>query len=635
MAQSQGPDGGRHVRRVAQPPKAKDAPMLHSCSRTARRLAALSTVAMTATLLALAGPAAPAHADSSPPVFGAQFHAMWSNYTDAQREQLLDQLKASGTRDVRIDVSWAMLQPTSRGSYDMNWGVPFVDRVLDMVTSRGMRPLVTLWMTPAWANGGAGDRVLPTDPQDYANALRWAAQRWAGQVPAWEVWNEPNQDGFMAGASPAAYVRLLKAAYPALHQGNPAAQLVLGGPASVDTNWLSSVYAAGAHGSFDVMAVHPYQAVADDAPEKADDGSIYHFTHMAAVHRMMVAKGDGDKEIWATEFGWSSHANTGGEDNWQRGVTEQQQGAYLVRSLELARTTMPYVTHLYWYTDRDDPSSGEVQNRHYGLFSPTLVPKPAYAAVKAYLTAAGATAPAPVVPPPVVPVPVVPVPVVFVPVVPVPVLPAPAVPAPPAPVPAPAPAAAAPTTLTTTATATTVTAGGRSTLTGTLRKRAGAPVAGRTVTVWTRPGGHRSWSPAASLPTTSRGTVRWTFTPTSSTAVQLRYAGSAAERPATATRTIALRPKVTAAMSARRVDVGRTVRLSGSVTSRLAGATVRRQSWYGGAWHTRATARVSSSGVYSFRIYLSWRGVKTFRVYVPAASWHLSATSSVIRTRAS
>lgn len=362
----------------------------------------ITTLLATAALLLGALPVlsgTSAAAETPTPAFGVQFHGMWSSYTDAQRAQVLDQFKAAGASWVRIDVSWAMLQPTSRDSFDLNWGVPFVDRVINMATSRGLKPLITLWMTPAWANGGAGDRTLPTDPNDYARAAAWAAARWAGKVPAWEIWNEPNEPSYMTGTDPVAYTRLLRATYPAVKAANPAAKVVFGGPASNDSAWIAQAYAAGAQGSFDVMATHPYMAIADLPPSVPDDGTPYNFTHLAGVYDLMVRNGDGGKPIWATEFGWSSHPNAGGEANWNRGVTEQQQGDYLVQALDLARRTMPYVTNLFWYTDRNT-TGGNVQQNNYGLLNYDLTPKPAYFAVKAYLqaqspAASTATPPAP------------------------------------------------------------------------------------------------------------------------------------------------------------------------------------------------------------------------------------------------
>jgi polysaccharide biosynthesis protein PslG len=351
-------------------------------------LAALSVMA--ATLVLPHGSAAAT--TPSGPAFGSQFHGMWGSYSDTQRAQVLDQLAAHGTEWVRLDVSWGMLQPDGPDRYS-TWGVNFVDRVIGMITARGMKPLVTLWMTPAWANGGKGERALPDDPRHYAEAARWAAARWADKVPAWEVWNEPNDNHFMTGADPVAYGRLLKAAYPAFKAGNPSAKVLFGGPMYNDVDWIRRAYDAGARGSFDVMATHPYMGVADREPEFYD-GTKWTLRHARAVHELMVANGDGHKPIWFTEFGWSSHPNTGNEANWTRGVTLAQQADYLVRTLELVARDMPYVTNVFWYAERDRTDSN-VQINNYGLLHTDLRPKPVLVAARDYLAARAATAPAP------------------------------------------------------------------------------------------------------------------------------------------------------------------------------------------------------------------------------------------------
>ena len=359
---------------------------------TRSRVAAvlLGVVLLLAGALLRAEPVAPgAAAPEMRPEVGVQFHGRWADTTDEQRARFLDQLAAAGALWVRLDVSWAMLQPEGPDSYDLAWGVPFVDRVISMITSRGMRPLVTLWLTPGWANGGAGERTLPDDPADYARAAQWAAQRWQGQVPAWEVWNEPNSEDFLTGADPAQYAALLKAAYPAIKAGAPEATVVFGGTQLNDTDWIERAYDAGASGSFDAMATHPYMSPADLPPEAPNDGTGNRLRHLIAVRELMVERGDEDLPIWLTEFGWSAHPDTGDEQPWQRGVTEQEQADYLLRTVRLVREDMPYVTHMFWYTDRDRPDRGP-QLGGYGLFDPALSPKPAFDALAQYLARRGA-----------------------------------------------------------------------------------------------------------------------------------------------------------------------------------------------------------------------------------------------------
>jgi hypothetical protein len=310
----------------------------------------------------------------------ANFHGMWSTYTDAQRAAVLDSLRWAGSTSVRIDVSWGMLQPTSRTSYDP-WGVAFVDRVIAMTNQRGMKPLIMLWMTPGWANGRTGDRTLPTNPADYARVATFAATKWRGKVAGWEVWNEPNSPGYMTGADPVAYTRLLKAAYPAFKAGDPTTPVITGGVEYNDTDWLTRMYNAGAKGSFDAIATHPYMGVADADPATPDDGTKWTLTHAAAVHRLMVARGDGAKKLWFTEFGWSSHATAAGAPNYLRGVTPAVQSAYLVKTAALVRTQMPYVQAMYWYADHDE-STGNIQYDNYGLFGENLGAKPVFTGLR-------------------------------------------------------------------------------------------------------------------------------------------------------------------------------------------------------------------------------------------------------------
>jgi polysaccharide biosynthesis protein PslG len=360
-----------------------------------RRLAAqlaLTAIVAAGSLATLGATAAEAVTAGDLPAIGAQFHGMWTDYTDAQRVEVLDKLAAAHVGWVRLDVSWAMLQPDGPDEYS-TWGVDFVDRVVDMAHDRGLKVMVLFWLTPGWANGAAGERVLPTHVSDYANAARWAAAHFAGRVQAWEVWNEPNQDTFMRGTDPVAYTKLLKAAYPAFHEGDPATTVIFGGPAYNDTQWISKCYAAGAHGYFDAMATHPYMGVADEAPETPDDGTMWTLTHVAAVHALMKTNGDESKPIWFTEFGWSSHTNHGidfssGADNWLHGVSETVQADYLVRAIKLVRNQFPYVTHMFWYSERNVDTSN-VQNANYGLMSHDLTPKPSYYALQQFLADTG------------------------------------------------------------------------------------------------------------------------------------------------------------------------------------------------------------------------------------------------------
>ena len=324
-----------------------------------------------------------ARATAATPEVGSQFHAMWTDYTKAKRREVLDKLDRAGVEWVRIDFGWSSFQERNRTSYS-EWYVDLADWVIREARERGLRVLGTLWHTPRWANGGKPGTVPPDRARDFGRFAKWIANRYEGRVDAWEIWNEPN-DPFFFDGSVGKYVRLLKAAYPRIKEADPSAQVVLGGPSYNDTGWLKTVYERGAKPYFDVMATHPYQAIANRPPEYPDDGTIWHLSHVAAVVDLMKSRGDGGKPIWFTEFGWSSHPNHDGFPDWQLGVTKDQQADYLIRTLKYLEGNFPQVEKVFWYNERNR-NTGHLYLDNYGLLWRNLSPKPVYKRLKNYLT---------------------------------------------------------------------------------------------------------------------------------------------------------------------------------------------------------------------------------------------------------
>jgi polysaccharide biosynthesis protein PslG len=324
--------------------------------------------------------------------FGVQFHAMWTSYSDAQRIEVLDKMSAAGIKWLRIDMGWSSFQEHGRGEYSQ-WYIDQADFVVDAARERGMKVLGILWRTPDWANGGQGVSAPPDDYDDYGKIARWAASHFRGRVAAWEVWNEPNLSGFWTGG-PAGIAKLLRASYDDFKAGDPDTKVVMAAPVHNDVDWLRKVYEAGAQGYFDVMATHPYQGKGDAPPEKPYDGTPWFMSSTPTVHNLMKQWGDGDKPIWFTEFGWSSHENEADAPNWELGVSLQTQADYAVRAIKYIEKEFPYVTHAFWYNERNN-NNGNIQYNNYGILNRDLSPKPVYRALKDYLTAEPAPDPEP------------------------------------------------------------------------------------------------------------------------------------------------------------------------------------------------------------------------------------------------
>lgn len=248
--------------------------------------------------------------------------------------------------------NWCDIQKT-RGSY--SWESS--DNEFRSVLEQGLTPLPILGYTPGWASSGAKEEVSapPKDILDYATFVGAVAKRYEGKIPCYEIWNEPDI-GFWSGTV-ADYADLLKTGYIAAKQADPKCQIVFGGMAGVNLPFLRSVYEFGGRDFFDIMAVHPYQW----GTEFNDEWFV---KQLLDLREMMDKQGDQHKEIWLTEFGWS----TG-----DKGITEEIQARLLTQGLVTAMTLQKMgVTRTFWFCVKDWGGPG------YGLLRPDGSKKPAY-----------------------------------------------------------------------------------------------------------------------------------------------------------------------------------------------------------------------------------------------------------------
>jgi len=309
---------------------------------------------------------------------GVQFHAMWAEYTIPNQKLVLAKMQAAGVKTLRVDVSWEGLQPTNGTSYDSG-EVARLDAMIALLNSYGMSPLITLWLTPAWARGNTGtNKTPPTLPGDYATVAQWAAARYTNTVAGWEIWNEPNLVDFYTGDA-VSYANLVKAAYPAFKAGYSSAYVVAGALSYVDDAYLAALYAvSGFAGKFDAFSIHPYMSPSNLPPSTADTpapGNIWNINHVPYIRNLMVANGDGAKSLWFTEFGWSTHNNPPGTPSWGKGVTYANQAAYFTDTVNMVNANFGYVGKIYWYMDKDWPSESTDQTRDYGMLHDNLSEK--------------------------------------------------------------------------------------------------------------------------------------------------------------------------------------------------------------------------------------------------------------------
>jgi hypothetical protein len=308
------------------------------------------------------------------------------------------QASALGSSWVRVFMSWRDVQPTA-GGYDggilKEW-----DAIVSRANNAGLKLLIVIFHSPAWASGSADPNTPPRDPQALAGFLRFLASRYAGRVAAYEVWNEEDEREFWStGPDPARYAAMLKAAYPAVKVADASAKVIFGGMVGNHYDFLQKVYDAGAKGSFDAVGVHTDTACNLNSPDayfREASGRIsrWSFTGYREVRRTILDNGD-DKPIWMTELGWSTTGAVCASGEFagkkQGGVSEAAQASNLTAAYQCLAAD-DFVPVAIWFNLKDYGAADTMLNR-YGLMRPNLTRKPAFDAFKAY--AGGARSPKP------------------------------------------------------------------------------------------------------------------------------------------------------------------------------------------------------------------------------------------------
>lgn len=258
---------------------------------------------------------------------------------------------------------WYKIQPTETGGYDWTW----LEWRLQETAASGLNLILRVEGPPGWAR--AWDHYWAPVAHDKMTAWREFFRATAEYIATWqeshgasfrvalEVWNEPNLS-FQWGdqrVDPAWYTEMVRYAYEGAKAGNPNIIVVAGGLAPTggtsdgmamnDVDYLEAMYRAGLAGHFDVISIHNY-GFGGEPEDKSWGSGILNFRRAEDIRAVMVAHGDGDKPVWATEFGWLLDATYEGHPEcishwesigfaWQR-VSPEQQADYLVRAFQYA-----------------------------------------------------------------------------------------------------------------------------------------------------------------------------------------------------------------------------------------------------------------------------------------------------------
>lgn len=311
-------------------------------------------------------------------------------------------MREAGVAWIRANVSWKSLEPNAKGEFSDGY-LREIDYAIDQAQAAGIKVIMPLSdSVPYWASADPDKRLTsqgpvwnpryrPTSMADYADALSYLVSHFAPRgVHVYEVWNEPNHPYFWpSGPNAAEYVSMLRPAYQAATAADPSSTVLLGGLERNDKAFLQKVYDAGGGPYFDAVADHLYP---DAGPRDCWNGSDGEPSRDAlcgieGIRRVMVANGDAEKDVWVTEFGWSTCQNAD-PDCWGKGVSEARQAEYLKGGFN-ELDSYPWVKAALWYDMRntyfrnEDPGDW---NGNLGLLRIDHTRKPAFWAFRAWAT---------------------------------------------------------------------------------------------------------------------------------------------------------------------------------------------------------------------------------------------------------
>ena len=340
-------------------------------------------------------PAHPPTLSNNPP-FGISVADTLTGLSMAALNKQLDDIASLGVGWIRIDMDWSVVQRHDNHTYD--WAG--TDRVVAAASAHHLKVLAILVYTPKWARalGCQSNRCPPADPTQFGNFASAAAERYSSQgLGDWEIWNEPNTRGsWMPAADPAGYSALLRAGYTAIKQANPSAVVMTGGLAPFDTSdgniapvdFFAQLYEHDAQQYFDAVAFHPYSFPV--LPSYAQKWNAWQ--QMAdtqpSIRSIMLAHGDGEKKIWATEYGAptggpGSAADTGTLDltHHYDHVTEGLQAQMASEAVqEMSKDS--WAGPLFWYSYKDLGTSSSTIENFFGLLRADGSQKPSYEALR-------------------------------------------------------------------------------------------------------------------------------------------------------------------------------------------------------------------------------------------------------------
>jgi hypothetical protein len=311
----------------------------------------------------------------------------------------LDMIRDAGFAWIKQQVVWAEIETPAKGEFvdratgGPSWGK--YDRIVELAAERGLRVIMRVDTSPAWARPGNPKlETPPENPYEYAEFVGTLARRYRGRVDHFQIWNEPNlpfEWGDRA-PDPREYFELLKAAQGAIKLANPDAVVISAAMAPTtelsekginELVFLQRLYDEGARGYFDVLGVNAYGLRSGPDDRRVALDRDVNFSRPVLVRQLMVRNGDAGRPIWAAEVGWNAapHEHPGARIF---GVVDRQlQARYSARAFERAQGEWPWMGVMsLWHFRLVAPEGARLPQYFFNAVRDDFTPEPLYDAMK-------------------------------------------------------------------------------------------------------------------------------------------------------------------------------------------------------------------------------------------------------------
>lgn len=335
------------------------------------------------------------HTDINP--FGAGFF-LAREVEEWKREETVKMAAEAGIGWAKQQFVWAEIEPAPGAAAAEDWGK--WDDIVDLCERYNIQVIARLDRAPDWSHpSNPHPGAPPDDFSTYGDFVRRFVQHYRGRVRYIQIWNEPNlsREWGDQPVDPAAYVELLKVAYEAAKSADPNV-VVLSAPLAItlgephpeagkwsamnDLQFLREMYKAGAAAYFDILSANAFGM--DLPPEDPPDPDVLNFQRVVLQRQIMEEYGDGGKAIWFNEYGWNAAPPDFPQDKliWQR-VSEEEQAAYTLRGIEIARTQWPWAgVFNIWYFRQVGNIPADDAEYYFRMVDVDFTPRRIYYAVK-------------------------------------------------------------------------------------------------------------------------------------------------------------------------------------------------------------------------------------------------------------